>query len=340
MGSSFTETPAPEVAPGFQQFVDRADLLGGAGTNALLPLLFGGYDVGGALQGIPGFETGRSALEQFAVDRRIVPQGYEDVVQQLQDLTTPAAQRAFDVGRQGILEANAAAGIPLTSSATGRQLGDLSADIFGGQSAQVGASAAQLLPQILGQQLSAASQLYGQGFQESQFQRSLPIQTINAGTGLLAQTPIFQPSLVEQESPFAPLLGAGGQLASAYLGGSPINNAGKGAGSGGAGKAAGTGAGAATAGGLAATAVPTAGILPALVGVCWVAREIFGVNDPRWLDARRYVVSGEDEELRAVYLTHGPRLAAAVRQHPALRTALTPVFQDMARKGRALREVN
>jgi hypothetical protein len=64
-------------------------------------------------------------------------------------------------------------------------------------------------------------------------------------------------------------------------------------------------------------------------GKCWVARAIYGENDPRWLLARYYISNLADSTLRDLYFEHGESLAEKVRTNPLLRAHLKPEFDGM-----------
>jgi hypothetical protein len=68
---------------------------------------------------------------------------------------------------------------------------------------------------------------------------------------------------------------------------------------------------------------------------CWIARAVLGDADPRWLLARRYLLTDAPEGLVRFYITHGPRLGAAARRLPWLRQLLRPLVDFMVRKGAA-----
>ena len=47
----------------------------------------------------------------------------------------------------------------------------------------------------------------------------------------------------------------------------------------------------------------------ALIGLCWVAREIFGADNPKWLQFREFMVNRADDNLREYYIEYGPSIA-------------------------------
>jgi hypothetical protein len=51
-------------------------------------------------------------------------------------------------------------------------------------------------------------------------------------------------------------------------------------------------------------------------GGCWVAREVYGVHDPRWLEFRGWLHTDAPEWLREAYLVHGESFAAWLHDRP------------------------
>jgi len=49
---------------------------------------------------------------------------------------------------------------------------------------------------------------------------------------------------------------------------------------------------------------------------CWVAREAYGAEDPRWLEFRAWMLEDAPSWLREFYAAHGPEMAAWLRAHP------------------------
>jgi hypothetical protein len=59
---------------------------------------------------------------------------------------------------------------------------------------------------------------------------------------------------------------------------------------------------------------------------CWVAREVYGTGDGRWLLARYYVFNMAPGWFRRFYWKHGARIASLVRRLPVLKSVLRPMF--------------
>jgi hypothetical protein len=71
---------------------------------------------------------------------------------------------------------------------------------------------------------------------------------------------------------------------------------------------------------LVGSVIEGAGSLGAAgIVACWVAREVFGPDNPQWLDFREWLLTRAPERLRELYLKHGPALAARLREQPELK---------------------
>ena len=64
---------------------------------------------------------------------------------------------------------------------------------------------------------------------------------------------------------------------------------------------------------------------------CWVAREVYGVNDPKWLEFREWLFDWAPAWFRNAYLKYGERVAAVIRKAPFLKAVIRP-FMDAKRK--------
>jgi hypothetical protein len=62
---------------------------------------------------------------------------------------------------------------------------------------------------------------------------------------------------------------------------------------------------------------------------CWVAREVYGVHDPRWLAFRQWMVWEAPEWLQTLYLERGEAFAGWLRERPAAK-ALVRLAMDRA----------
>lgn len=80
-------------------------------------------------------------------------------------------------------------------------------------------------------------------------------------------------------------------------------------------------AAAVTGGGLSALgSLGGAGILA--LALCWVAREVYGETNPRWLEFRRWLLRHAPRALFLRYLEHGERFARLIRNRPILKLAI------------------
>jgi hypothetical protein len=73
-----------------------------------------------------------------------------------------------------------------------------------------------------------------------------------------------------------------------------------------------------------------ASILGGLSG-CWVAREVYGEDDWRWVQFRHWLFTSAPKWLHRAYMKHGEAFAGVVRKVPALKRVLRPLM-DRARK--------
>ena len=72
----------------------------------------------------------------------------------------------------------------------------------------------------------------------------------------------------------------------------------------------------------------TIAMLPKL---CWVAREVYGEDDPRWMEFRDWVVGHSPDWFFNAYDKYGAQFAKVVRKVPALKYIIRP-FMDAKRK--------
>jgi len=72
-------------------------------------------------------------------------------------------------------------------------------------------------------------------------------------------------------------------------------------------------------------------------GFCWVAREAYGVDDPRWLVFRAWLLTDAPEWLRNAYVAHGPEFAAWLHDKPAAK-AIVRGMMDVVLAGYELPE--
>ena len=65
--------------------------------------------------------------------------------------------------------------------------------------------------------------------------------------------------------------------------------------------------------------------------MCWVAREVYGENDPKWLQFREWVIGYSPNWFYKAYSKYGEKMAAVVAKVPALKVVIRP-FMDAKRK--------
>jgi len=58
------------------------------------------------------------------------------------------------------------------------------------------------------------------------------------------------------------------------------------------------------------------GSVVAGVAACWVAREVYGATDPKWMIFREWLLHEAPWWLRKVYLKFGERFAAFIKNKP------------------------
>ncbi|MEN3974794.1 hypothetical protein [Emcibacter sp. SYSU 3D8] len=66
-------------------------------------------------------------------------------------------------------------------------------------------------------------------------------------------------------------------------------------------------------------AMDNAGKFMGMLGGCWVAREVYGADNPEWLRVRAWLFSTAPAWFRDLYLRHGERFAAWIADKPVLK---------------------
>jgi len=66
-------------------------------------------------------------------------------------------------------------------------------------------------------------------------------------------------------------------------------------------------------------------------GMCWVAREVYGEDDPKWLQFREWVIGYSPDWFYKAYSKYGEKVAKVVAKVPALKLVIRP-FMDAKRK--------
>jgi hypothetical protein len=67
---------------------------------------------------------------------------------------------------------------------------------------------------------------------------------------------------------------------------------------------------------------------------CWVAREVYGDHDPRWIIFRAWLLNEAPAWLRETYARHGEWFAAWLRRHSAAKAVLRPLMDAAIAGGR------
>jgi len=65
--------------------------------------------------------------------------------------------------------------------------------------------------------------------------------------------------------------------------------------------------------------------------LCWVAREVYGEDDPRWMEFRDWLVGHSPDWFFNAYDKYGKTVAKVVRKVPFLKSVIRP-FMDAKRK--------
>jgi hypothetical protein len=69
-------------------------------------------------------------------------------------------------------------------------------------------------------------------------------------------------------------------------------------------------------------------ILPKIPGLpCWVAREVYGVENPRWLDFRDWLTWKAPRWLFRLYWKHGEKFAAWIKDKPKLKAVIRAMME-------------
>jgi len=55
---------------------------------------------------------------------------------------------------------------------------------------------------------------------------------------------------------------------------------------------------------------------------CWVAREVYGVDNPKWLQFREWMLTKASDNLRNFYTEYGERIAESIRNKPKIKSII------------------
>ncbi len=73
-----------------------------------------------------------------------------------------------------------------------------------------------------------------------------------------------------------------------------------------------------------------------VIAQCWVARAVYGEENPRWMLFREWLLSDAPAWFREHYTRHGERFARWISPHEVIKAAIR-VWMDARIEGRALR---
>ena len=83
--------------------------------------------------------------------------------------------------------------------------------------------------------------------------------------------------------------------------------------------------------GLFGNVQAAANLYSTLSKICWVAREVYGEDDPKWLQFREWVIGYSPNWFYKAYSKYGENVAKVVAKVPALKLVIRP-FMDAKRK--------
>ena len=56
--------------------------------------------------------------------------------------------------------------------------------------------------------------------------------------------------------------------------------------------------------------------------LCWVAREVYGIENPKWLQFREWMLTKASDNLRNFYIEYGERIAESIRNKPKIKAII------------------
>jgi hypothetical protein len=71
-------------------------------------------------------------------------------------------------------------------------------------------------------------------------------------------------------------------------------------------------------------------------GFCWVAREVYGADNPRWLLFRAWLKTEAPLWLHDLYGSHGERFAAWIKDKPAAKEVVRVLMDTAVSSGTAV----
>jgi len=71
-----------------------------------------------------------------------------------------------------------------------------------------------------------------------------------------------------------------------------------------------------------------------ITAMCWVAREVYGVNNPQWLQFREYVINDAPSWFRKLYLKYGEKFAKYISDKPRLKSVIKKWMDSKIKGGK------
>jgi hypothetical protein len=59
-----------------------------------------------------------------------------------------------------------------------------------------------------------------------------------------------------------------------------------------------------------------------MAAMCWVAREVYGIDNPKWTQFRDWMLTNASDEFVDAYIQHGPRIAEFISDKPELKNMI------------------
>lgn len=81
--------------------------------------------------------------------------------------------------------------------------------------------------------------------------------------------------------------------------------------------------------GMGAATIGALGSIGAAAVMCWVAREVYGADNPKWLDFRRALLAKGSDKLLMRYLVKGPAVAEKLRTNPARKAEYRAIMDQV-----------
>jgi hypothetical protein len=63
-------------------------------------------------------------------------------------------------------------------------------------------------------------------------------------------------------------------------------------------------------------------IAGAAIMACWVAREVYGIDNPKWLQFREWMLNDSPSWFRKLYIKFGERFAAFISNKPRIKSII------------------